>query len=249
MAAPPPPELADVALLALQLRGGRTLSTDDVVKPLKKGVTQAITKGWVEQSKEKQDHPTQRDKKGLPKRVTVTWWQLTHDGRARLMSLPDPELRAMSVASMLAHVRDDLHRAAEAFRTSMERHMSGGFHELLEIVDNTRQRIGGLEAAAAPVEPAQSLVDVLAAAYRGLTYEIKFEHGLVDIPSLFARAKETHSDLSADDVVSEVERLWRAGTLKLRVANEIYHLTEAQRAMGIWHDDALHYFVLWPEAR
>lgn len=252
MPAPPAPELVDLALLALQLRGGRAKSTDEVIKPLKRGVTQAISNGWIDQSREREDHPTLKDKKGLPKRITVTWWQLTSDGRTRLTSLPDPELRAMSVTSLLQHLRQDINQAAEAFRISVERQVAGGFHDLLEIVDDTRRRIGDLDpVASAPADGLadQPLRDLLASTYRALTYEIKFEHGLVDIPTLFERARESQPDLVAAQVVAEVERLWRAGELKLRVANEIYHLTEAQRAMGIWHDAALHYFVLWPEAR
>jgi hypothetical protein len=105
---------------------------------------------------------------------------------------------------------------------------------------------GPAGAAPSAPPPAQTLRDVLRAAYDKLTRFVEFQDGLVDMPRLYHEAKRERPDLTVAAMHRELNALWTARELELQILNEVHQAAEPDK--GIWREDKLLYYVFWKRA-
>ena len=235
----PEPELVDLALLAVLIGGGALPSTSSLAKLVKRPLDHAVKQGLVRLTSESQ---TVRDSAGKAKRQTVKHYLLEDAGRDRVRALPDPDVRAVGAAMALRNLQASLGAAVDRLRDDVVKQID-------EVATTVATQLSGWDLGGEEPIPTGTLRDRLAASYRALCRRVDYEDGLVDIPRLYRHVRQEVPGLSVDAVREELQRLWQAEDLDLRVLNEVDLVPADERAFGIPYSNALYFYVDWNKER
>jgi hypothetical protein len=162
---------------------------------------------------------------------------------------PSKEVAAISktlgdLASRVAKLEASLQNQASE---PLVAHIDRAFDGLLARLDRALHQGPAAAAPAPPSGPAtaKSLEAVLREAYCKLRQFIEFEDGIVQIPRLYHEARRALPGLSVEVFRRELERLWDAREVELKVLNEVRTAAEPDKAVR--RGDNLYYFLYWPK--